>query len=451
MKLRILSFIFMIVFVCTPLALNASAVDAGCFDAVFTAMENHEESVNISSYRVPVDDVNVIATWVHNNAPLSCGYLSSYGYSYSRTDGEWYLGDLYFTYDLTVEQMAQTYAAADAMLEDLEGNEALSDVEKALLVHDRLAVVCEYDYASYLDGSIPDVSYTVYGALVLHRAVCTGYARAYAYLMNRLGVPAEYVNSDELCHAWNILTIDGVRYHVDVTWDDPVWDRLGRVKHENFLRSTAGLVSTGHDTSDYDTSPVDVRYDSAVWQDSDTQFCLLNGELYFLDYRGRICRWNGGEPTVLLNVGDVWPSSGGGYWIGQFSSLTTDGTALYYSDSRSVYRYLPGGEPELIYTPDYSDLPGYYLYGFTYLDGVITAQLDVSPNMNGGSVFTVREYTLPATVVGDLNGDGILSILDVSLLLAHLSHGEYNHVYDINGDGVASIQDVTKLLYLISI
>ena len=41
------------------------------------------------------------------------------------------------------------------------------------------------------------------------------------------------VTSEVINHAWNLIKLDGEWYQVDVTWDDPVWDRLGRVCHDS--------------------------------------------------------------------------------------------------------------------------------------------------------------------------------------------------------------------------
>lgn len=63
--------------------------------------------------------------------------------------------------------------------------------------------------------------------------------------------------------------------------------------------------------------------------------------------------------------------------------------------------------------------------------------------------------TLPVSAAGqgDTNGDGIVSIRDVNLLLQFLpSGGEVpdEEAYDVNGDGIISIKDVTCTLQIIA-
>ncbi|MBR1692048.1 MAG: hypothetical protein IJ711_04660 [Lachnospiraceae bacterium] len=48
----------------------------------------------------------------------------------------------------------------------------MEDYEKALVIHDWLALYCEYDYDSYLANAVPAVSHTMCGALVNKTGVC---------------------------------------------------------------------------------------------------------------------------------------------------------------------------------------------------------------------------------------------------------------------------------------
>ena len=65
----------------------------------------------------------------------------------------------------------------------------------------------------------------------------------------------------------------------------------------------------------------------------------------------------------------------------------------------------------------------------------------------GGGDVTVKLSLIDSTLIGDVNGDGELSIADVtSLIDILLSDGSSSFVADVNGDGEVSIADVTTLI-----
>ena len=112
-----------------------------------------------------------------------------------------------------------------------------SDVAKVKAVHDYIVLNTEYDYNNYMNDTIPQVSYEAYGVLVLKTGVCDSYRKAFQIFMDILEIPCEGVSGtgNGGLHAWNVVTLDGERYHIDVTWDDPVPDEKGRVVYNYFL------------------------------------------------------------------------------------------------------------------------------------------------------------------------------------------------------------------------
>ena len=177
--------------------------------------------------------------------------------------------------------------AADKLLNGIQGNTKLTDAEKALLVHDRLAVWVDYDYYSYNKTDRYDAdSYSRYGALLKHKATCAGYSDAYAYLMNKIGIETDYVSSPKLNHGWNIVVINNKPYYVDVTWDDCTMDYI---LHDNFLRSYNGIVETDHEADDFATSYkglsiTDTTYDNYYWRDSKSEFLLEDNKIYYYNH-----------------------------------------------------------------------------------------------------------------------------------------------------------------------
>lgn len=102
--------------------------------------------------------------------------------------------------------------AAEEILSGAAGLD--SDYDKECYVHD--AVMRGTDYVRNAE-----MNQSAYSALVNGRTVCAGYARAFQYLMQQLGIPCYYCTGYAgESHAWNIICLDGEYYNVDVTWDD---------------------------------------------------------------------------------------------------------------------------------------------------------------------------------------------------------------------------------------
>lgn len=88
-----------------------------------------------------------------------------------------------------------------------------ADYDKEKYIHDTLVNKITYMFNSLDQSSFSSIpnDYTV----------CCGYAKAFQYLMQKLGVPTYFVIGwgGEM-HAWNIIKLDDEYYNVDVTWDD---------------------------------------------------------------------------------------------------------------------------------------------------------------------------------------------------------------------------------------
>lgn len=123
------------------------------------------------------------------------------------------------------------YAIADYLTAD-----CVTDQERVKVVHDWLVKNVVYDYDNYVLRTIPESSYGMEGAILYGKAVCQGYAEAFAYFMDVLGIECEMVtgtanngNGLWIGHAWNKVRLDGNWYYIDVTWDDPLPDRGANV------------------------------------------------------------------------------------------------------------------------------------------------------------------------------------------------------------------------------
>ncbi|WP_022765166.1 transglutaminase domain-containing protein [Butyrivibrio sp. XPD2006] len=88
-----------------------------------------------------------------------------------------------------------------------------TDYDKEKYIHDTLVNKITYMFNS-MDQS-------AFSSIPNDYTVCCGYAKAFQYLMQKLGVPTYFVIGwgGEM-HAWNIIKLDDEYYNVDVTWDD---------------------------------------------------------------------------------------------------------------------------------------------------------------------------------------------------------------------------------------
>lgn len=122
--------------------------------------------------------------------------------------------------DLRFNRAAQNLEQAKAIFDENANtilNQAYqygSDYEKEKFIHDMLL-----DRLSYNLGA--EMNQSAYGALVNGQTVCAGYARAFQYLLQQLGIPCYYCTGYAgENHAWNIVALEDGYYNVDVTWDD---------------------------------------------------------------------------------------------------------------------------------------------------------------------------------------------------------------------------------------
>lgn len=125
------------------------------------------------------------------------------------------------------ERALRIYDVVDGFI-DRYITDGMTDFDKELAVHDYIVSNCHYGYPENKDDA-----YTAYGALVLDRSVCDGYAEAFFVIMSCLGVDCDIVvgSTDEGLHAWNQVALGGEWYNIDLTWDDSLPDMGNYIKH----------------------------------------------------------------------------------------------------------------------------------------------------------------------------------------------------------------------------
>jgi hypothetical protein len=118
-------------------------------------------------------------------------------------------------YRESVEETAIVDAAVTRALHDIIAPD-MNDHEKTKAIHDWIVTHVEYDQSLK--------HYTAYNAIALGNAVCQGYSLLGYKMLKQAGIPVLIADGsvDTGEHAWNMVQLDGIWYHLDLTWDDPV-------------------------------------------------------------------------------------------------------------------------------------------------------------------------------------------------------------------------------------
>lgn len=147
-----------------------------------------------------------------------------------------------------------------------------SDIKKQLAyINDLLVNLCCYDKESAADiENASDLAWSAYGCLINGKAVCGGYTNAFTVLCEKLGVPVYEVTGNSprgILHTWNKVYVDNAWRNVDVTSNDPTWNKepskldIDRTSKRFFLLSDAAMQNLGYTwTTERDAVIEDTKY-----------------------------------------------------------------------------------------------------------------------------------------------------------------------------------------------
>lgn len=193
--------------------------------------------------------------------------------------------------------------------------------------------------------------WSAYGALVKGDTVCKGLAMAYKLLIDQLDDPrleCIVVSSKAMDHVWNMVSIDGEWYHLDVNKAiNSVPTIQGISRHPSFLISDETAIANGYhgweDTMRWET-PVcsSRRYETGLAiQDVSLPISQLNGLCYMVKKTGYrkyalfSSRPDGSGETRLSSVPIMtreFTQSDGSRYFNLRSGLVWSGSVMYYVD-----------------------------------------------------------------------------------------------------------------------
>ena len=153
------------------------------------------------------------------------------------------------------------YDQAKQVLDKVLKN-GMSDYEKEVAVYGWMVQNVNYDW-THQDrmATTPRESFTPYGGLVNHTAVCLGYAATFQLLMDLAGVECITVvgaaHGSSSDHGWNMVRLGGNWYCVDVTWDANYRETGGRGQQRDwdYFNVTSDYMASSDHQWDYANIP----------------------------------------------------------------------------------------------------------------------------------------------------------------------------------------------------
>lgn len=228
---------------------NLTDVQKDAYITLYYSALNFDDSCILS---LSLDDVkDVLYAIIYDNSNIF--WLTG---SYSYIEEENYI-------DISLEYIYEK-AEADKITKNLQRkvDKIISDIpagagefEKELYLHDYICSNTVYDEETFKNGGD-----TAFSSLLDGRSICEGYARAMQTLLDNAGIENYLITGDATSdgktepHMWNIVNINGCNYHLDVTWDDGIYeDEIGyfyfNVTDEYILRDHSKLEPSENNCS----------------------------------------------------------------------------------------------------------------------------------------------------------------------------------------------------------
>lgn len=185
----------------------------GLYEEIFNSVAKHEGILYVSGKGYTAADVDA-AYWAFDYDNPQFFWLAN-GYRYVTIGNEIFSVNVSYSRNAAEAEKLkpQFEAAAQKIIDKALAQDNLFD--RVLVIHDAITEMTTYN------AKAPSYKSEADGPLLYGEALCEGYAKAFMYLCQAVGIQcfcvAGYAGED---HMWNMLQLDGEWYNMDVTWDD---------------------------------------------------------------------------------------------------------------------------------------------------------------------------------------------------------------------------------------
>ena len=188
------------------------------YNTIYSGLSTLDKSINIGLNTDVNDAFHILRLitcdhpelfWVTGNCSYSAGRIMP-EYYYSKEEAE-----------IISKEISET---AEDIYKKI--NPQGDDYSKSLAIFDYITLNTSYDHNAVQNLNENHTATTIEGVFLNGKAVCSGYAKAYQYLLMMSSISSAYITgtadtpTESGSHAWTVQKNDGEFYHTDITWAD---------------------------------------------------------------------------------------------------------------------------------------------------------------------------------------------------------------------------------------
>lgn len=310
------------------------------YNRLFNAIDNMETTVDVSEFPLTTFEKVRTCDSLYEQAGFQFYYVNRVKLS---KDGK----SVLITYNEKGEEVKKKKETFYSRLSHLVYNvapENYSPLQKLFSVYDYISV-----NADYTDNIQDESTHTPYSILMKGKGICGGFAILGYYVLNRVGIPTEYICNEP--HAWNMVELDGKKYHTDITWGAGSYgsniNSLRSILMDDHQRDL-GLANSGF--GGYPSIKGYFRENPEKPAPAEDNTFKVFNELYYeyaLDIENNKVYYYDGEGIKRMNLDGKELET-----VSKMPAtyLTAFNGMLYFinTDNRHLYKLQPGKEAELL-------------------------------------------------------------------------------------------------------
>jgi len=214
------------------------------YDKIYARAKNQKTQIKIRS-NIDEERILEIAMFVYNEHPELFWLNGAFSIDTSKVVT---LKSSYNSNEIA-KLSEQIKSKTDSIVQNLNDN--MSDYEKSLYLYEYL--ITNTSYANEAIDNLDNMPWasSLVGVFTMGKCTCTGYAKAYQYLLQLSGINCAVVSGKATTpqgrrsHAWVIQECDGSYYYTDPTWGD-CFDESNKeyISHSYFCLSESEIEKT---------------------------------------------------------------------------------------------------------------------------------------------------------------------------------------------------------------